>query len=438
MKPYLYTGLFMMTSLCACILAGTNIQAQNRNTSPGHNRPSPPATVTRTGTTPDVAPAAGQLAPEVLKFKKYYAIYAKNVITAQELIKKYPDAAEDEKERITAQLENLSVKIPKMHSALLKIAETAYAADSSSFPELDIFVTEVLEIYLLNDNYEKLYQLLRPMFSKKFSKKLPDIYNVAGITCFALNLYDQAEKYFTLAEKYKVLSENGKTYRDLIPHYKMLWAREKTLRSQDSARKDLPQILISTSKGDITVELFENEAPNTVANFISLAEKGFYDNSLFHRVIPGAVAQCGAPLDNPNGGPGYTIPDELKISGTTARPFLRGTLGMVNNGPNTAGSQFFITFMPMKELDGKYTAFGRVINGMDVLADLQRIDPNSPDPMIEPDSISSMLILRKRPHEYIPKKNKISGSAAAPSVRKKSPSTPELKKDLKKSDSSAY
>jgi cyclophilin family peptidyl-prolyl cis-trans isomerase len=137
-----------------------------------------------------------------------------------------------------------------------------------------------------------------------------------------------------------------------------------------------PVALIKTDVGDIKVVLYEKEAPNTVANFITLAEKGFYKGQSFHRIIPGFMAQGGCPNSKEGakgvpgtGGPGYTIKDEIS-------PRLshngRGVLSMAKTAaPNTGGSQFFLCFGPAPHLDGKHTVFGRVIEGMEVLDKLE-------------------------------------------------------------------
>ena len=121
---------------------------------------------------------------------------------------------------------------------------------------------------------------------------------------------------------------------------------------------------IETSKGAISIELFEDKAPVTTKNFIDLAEKGFYDGIIFHRVIEGFMIQGGCPSGTGTGGPGYNIKDEfhpdLKHTG-------EGILSMANAGPNTGGSQFFITLAPTGWLDGKHAIFGKVVEGMDVV-----------------------------------------------------------------------
>lgn len=132
------------------------------------------------------------------------------------------------------------------------------------------------------------------------------------------------------------------------------------------------QATIKTTKGDITFTLFQDKAPLTTANFLNLAKNGFYNGIVFHRVIPDFMAQVGDPLTKDasqkaawgSGGPGYTINDEF---GPGLIHDSEGTVSMANAGPNTGGSQFFITYGPTPWLDGKHAVFGKVTKGMDVL-----------------------------------------------------------------------
>ena len=126
-----------------------------------------------------------------------------------------------------------------------------------------------------------------------------------------------------------------------------------------------------TARGDIVVELFAKQAPNTVNNFVFLARDGFYDNITFHRVIPDFMAQGGDPEGNGRGGPGYQFADEFDQSLRHDKP---GILSMANAGPNTNGSQFFITHVPTPHLDGKHSVFGQVTEGMDVVLSLANGD----------------------------------------------------------------
>jgi peptidyl-prolyl cis-trans isomerase B (cyclophilin B) len=121
--------------------------------------------------------------------------------------------------------------------------------------------------------------------------------------------------------------------------------------------------VFDTSKGPIRVELAPDKAPLTVANFVNLAKRGFYDGLSFHRVIPDFMIQGGCPEGSGRGGPGYRFEDET----TNGLRHDRGMLSMANAGPNTNGSQFFITHVPTPWLDGKHTVFGKVVEGLDVV-----------------------------------------------------------------------
>lgn len=135
---------------------------------------------------------------------------------------------------------------------------------------------------------------------------------------------------------------------------------------------------LSTDKGDIVLDLFADRVPTTVNNFVFLAGEGFYDDTIFHRVIPGFMAQGGDPTGTGRGGPGYRFPDEFNPSLKHDKP---GVLSMANAGPGTNGSQFFITYAPTPHLNNKHSVFGQVISGMDVLIAIPERDPmqiNSP------------------------------------------------------------
>ncbi len=126
---------------------------------------------------------------------------------------------------------------------------------------------------------------------------------------------------------------------------------------------------IETNKGDLVLELFARDVPVTVDNFVTLARDGFYDGLTFHRVIPGFMAQGGCPIGDGTGGPGYRFDDEI-----THHKHGEGALSMANSGPNTNGSQFFITYEPQPHLDGKHTVFGQLVEGLDVLKSLENGD----------------------------------------------------------------
>jgi cyclophilin family peptidyl-prolyl cis-trans isomerase len=142
----------------------------------------------------------------------------------------------------------------------------------------------------------------------------------------------------------------------------------------------MSQMTMTTNHGDIVLELFDEDAPETVANFRRLAEDGFYDGLIFHRVIPDFMIQGGCPQGTGTGGPGYTFKDEIND-----HKIVRGALAMANAGPNTNGSQFFIvTVDEAGWLDGKHTVFGEVTEGMDVVDTISELPRDGRDrPMQE-------------------------------------------------------
>jgi len=130
---------------------------------------------------------------------------------------------------------------------------------------------------------------------------------------------------------------------------------------------------LSTDKGDIVLDLFADKAPRTVNNFVFLAREGFYDGTIFHRVIQDFMAQGGDPTGTGTGGPGYRFADEFHPSLKHNKP---GVFSMANAGPGTNGSQFFITHVPTPWLDGKHSIFGQVTQGLDVLLSIPPRDPS--------------------------------------------------------------
>jgi cyclophilin family peptidyl-prolyl cis-trans isomerase len=149
--------------------------------------------------------------------------------------------------------------------------------------------------------------------------------------------------------------------------------------------------VIKTEKGDVTLDLWPDVAPVTVNNFVFLACKGFYDDITWHRVLSGFVAQSGDPSGTGKGGPGYTIPDEF-----SDRPFDAGTLGMANTGQaNSGGSQFFICLDAQPALNGRYTVFGQVTAGMDVLQSLTPRDPSQGTDLPPGDKLLEITVTEK-------------------------------------------
>ena len=219
---------------------------------------------------------------------------------------------------------------------------------------------------------------------------------ILALALFAEHQFSEAQKVLEDAQAKNLLVPGQGRLLPSTKSYQQFWEAEKKLRAAEETRKDLPRVLLKTTKGDITLELFEDQAPGAVGNFVSLVEKKFYDGIVFHRVIPLFMAQGGDPntLDeNPandgQGGPGYKIPCECERP--DKRHHFSGSLSMAHAGKNTGGSQFFLTFIPTEHLNGKHTVFGRIVVGLDVQRSL-----------VKGDKIITATVIRKRNHEYAP------------------------------------
>jgi cyclophilin family peptidyl-prolyl cis-trans isomerase len=149
--------------------------------------------------------------------------------------------------------------------------------------------------------------------------------------------------------------------------------------------------VVETSKGTMILDLYQDKTPMTVNNFVFLARNKYYDGIVFHRVLEGFMAQTGDPTGSGRGGPGYKFGDETN---TNLSHNAKGILSMANAGPGTNGSQFFITFGATPHLDGRHTVFGKVIEGVEVLDKLTRIDPSHPSG-IQPDVMTQVYIVAK-------------------------------------------
>lgn len=208
-------------------------------------------------------------------------------------------------------------------------------------------------------------------------------------------------QYFVMASRSERLSIPARELFD-----------ELLLRQAEAEQNDLPRVRFSTTQGDIIIELYENEAPDTVGNFISLVESGFYTDRLFHRVIDGFMAQGGGfklqgGVQVDGEGPGYAIPCEC--NSPEKRLHFTNCISMAHAGTNTGGAQFFLTLSRTDMLDGRHTCFGRILEGMDVLAAIKKTHISTPQeeqPIdgVQKDKIIKAEVVRKRDHEYKPNK----------------------------------
>ena len=166
-------------------------------------------------------------------------------------------------------------------------------------------------------------------------------------------------------------------------------AAAAAVEKENSAVKTV-KIKIETTQGDIYADLFAEDAPKTVENFVTLAKKGFYDGIIFHRVIPDFMIQTGDPEGTGRGGPGYSFADEFSPKLRHDEP---GVFSMANSGPNTNGSQFFITVAATPWLDGKHSVFGKITQGMDVAMAISQASRDSGDRPVKTISMKKVTVL---------------------------------------------
>jgi cyclophilin family peptidyl-prolyl cis-trans isomerase len=316
-----------------------------------------------------------------------------------ELTEGYEKAQPPAREEIKKQYQELVDRTSELLPKLRATAEAAHVAAPNKDADVLRTLIGIVAYDYRRDDYESALKLASLLEKHECSE--PVLYSIAGSAAFNSDDYDAAEKYFAVADKAGKLDPQGQQLRAELADQTKAWANEQAIRAKEAAADDLPRVKLETSKGTIVIELFENEAPQTVGNFVSLVESKYYDGLTFHRVLPGFMAQGGDPTGTGSGGPGYHIRCECHQD--IARQHFRGTLSMAHAGRNTGGSQFFLTFRPTTHLNGRHTAFGRVIEGMEVLAKLQRRDPNSASPPT-PDKIVKAEVLRKRNHKYEPVK----------------------------------
>jgi cyclophilin family peptidyl-prolyl cis-trans isomerase len=342
--------------------------------------------------------------PTRAEFDKAYDQYKDIVKQCADLQDRFPIADASERPAMAEKYDALVAEGNKLRPKLLALAEKAYLENPADKQMADMIDAAVVT-FIHDDDYEPALRLAKLLIENKYPDK--SIYNMAGAAAFFTSNYDDAEKYLKQANENGTLDEKGKAALDEIKDYRAKWDREQRFRAAEAKADDLPRVKLTIGdakgheKGVVVVELFENEAPNTVANFVSLVKKKFYDGTPFHRVLPTFMAQGGDPTGTGTGGPGYRIADECFTP--NHREHFRGSLSMAHTAaPDTGGSQFFLNFVPTSHLDGKHTVFGRVIDGMDVLAKITRIDPDHAG-ATRPDKIIKAEIVRTREHPYEPK-----------------------------------
>ncbi len=312
---------------------------------------------------------------------------------------KAQQASPEERKQIIVAFEQLQKQyIQKYESLFQQMRPLATRIDYQAAPETIPDAQNLLQATFQQNNYADSAAIAERLNAS--GNASPDVLAIGGISLYADHRFAEAQKMLNKALQGEGVTPQVRSFLAASETYPELWKKEQAIREAEAAADNNPRVLLKTDRGDILLELFEEQAPNTVANFISLVDSGFYDGIAFHRVIPGFMAQGGDPNskdDDPrndgSGGPAYTIVCECDRPDT--RMHFAGSLSMAHAGKDTGGSQFFITHLPTDHLNGKHTVFGRVIDGLPVARDLRKND-----------KIESASVVRKREHPYVPQTTK--------------------------------
>lgn len=349
--------------------------------------------------------------PERQAYDVQMTAYKENLKKLRALKEEYQTAAPEKKDEIQARFAPMVQETGRLQKELVPMAIAAYKASDGQDAEIFHFLMIMLEWSVVKtENYEMAHEIAKAILpSDAVPEEYSYLYAYAAYASFNVMELEDAEAFYDMAKEKGGMAALHKQdprgemqipaiLSQFLPEYKELWAKEKEARAKEEAAGNLPRVLLRTTKGEIVLELFPDEAPESVGNFMTLVSQKYYNGVPFHRVLPHFMAQGGDPTGTGRGGPGYCIKDEYRKPG--ARNHFRGSLSMAKTSlPDSGGSQFFLTFIPTAFLNGKHTVFGRIVEGMDVLSELQRIDPEGKN-LPAPDKIVEAVIIRGEPTPF--------------------------------------
>jgi cyclophilin family peptidyl-prolyl cis-trans isomerase len=355
---------------------------------------------------------------EVMTFEEVLKQYNENQIEITRLFSSSPIGFPKRQIEHMAKIDRLKKKNKQLKSQLDEAALYSFQQSAKPSPRVCQTVFNIIskKIDISRGGYDfdpvKALEVAKLMITKMDQVnelsptiRLEDVAYQGFLAANAIENYPEAEAMLRRIEDQKIALQPA--IRNDFNDSMTKWNREQEIRNREKDSNDLPRVTLITSEGEIVVELFENEAPQTVGNFIHLVEGKFYDQMNFFLVLPGRIAQTGCKNDRGTGDPGYKIPCET--AGDNIRHHFSGTLSMANSGINTGGSQFFISYQRNKNFDGKKTVFGRVISGMDAVQQLNRVNGTgsltmNPSKQGNYSKILTATVTRKRDHEYLPTK----------------------------------
>ena len=322
--------------------------------------------------------------------------------------------AQQEKNAGYAESRAITQEVHELLDRIVADGLAIYGQDPQNYPTVNSTLETLARFFVSGDahgdggdQYEKSLPIIQVMLESGAASQVQDLWLWGGVSAYCTGNFDLAEKYLRQAslvappgDPQQALRQRAARYLESIPDLRQAWQKEKQIRAAEAQANNLPRVKFETTRGNILIELLENEAPQAVANFLTLVKQGYYDGIVFHRVLPQFMAQGGDPTGTGSGGPGYHI--RCECHGDKIRKHFRGSLSMAHAGRDTGGSQFFLTYVPTSYLDGRHTVFGRVIEGIEVAVSLKRRDPTpgAPTANAPPDKILKAEVVRDRGHAY--------------------------------------
>ena len=300
------------------------------------------------------------------------------------------------------QLKKLRERKAELANEILDASVEAYLESPDRFREVNDDLTKLMRSLLGEQGTSSRFdpQKARDVAARLIAARAKNlnVHFYGSYAAYCLNEFDLARKWLD-----RLLEAGAKPEQTILKQIEdasAKWGRELALREAD-AQSQVPQVAVQTELGEFVVELYENEAPNTVANFIMLVDKKYYDGSFIYLSQPGRLVMAGCTKGDGQTNAGYYIPDE--VDQPEIRHHFSGVLAMAAQDPNTGSARFSILQQPTPGGDGKLTVFGRVISGMDVIYRVPPIKPTDIKLGAKPVKIESMRVVRKRDHAYEPK-----------------------------------
>lgn len=370
--------------------------------------------------------------PELAKFRELADAWRKTLVEVNAVTIRYRNSDDKEASKLREQHRLLEAEGRRQFDQLFDHALNITLSDPASDPEVTQFLLLATHYRYNHDIYERTGEAAEALIDiAEAGRGLPEI---TGVSYFATGQFEKARPFLEKAVQMGLLDEKNRGLLPALDFIGPLWDAEVEQLKADAEKNDLPRVKLTTTRGDVVVELFEDQAPNTVANFIRLVDEGAFRGIPFYQVIAAQVALAGDTRvtgDNL----GFVISDENQ--GDDIRMAFRGYLSMaklpmpegsgleLRTIPNSASSHFFIAFRPLVDKKNEHTVFGRVIEGLNNVTVMTRVDPSQEkkegEEVPDPDLILEAEVLRRRDHQYEPQRISTSPPSATAEEPKQSP-----------------